>query len=67
MGTGLCPDCLFEGEMINEHEDGQHEEPVDGCPYCKAEQEETKTSRVDDSPENVHEEMLAKDKEAGLS
>lgn len=40
MGTGLCPSCLEECEMINEHEDGMHEEHVEGCPYCKDEQEE---------------------------
>ena len=40
MGTGLCPDCLEECEMINEHADGMHEEHVEGCPDCKAEQEE---------------------------
>jgi len=40
MGTKLCPSCLEECEMINEHEDGMHEEHVEGCPYCKAEQEE---------------------------
>lgn len=61
MGVGLCPECLHECEMSNQHDDGQHDdEPCKDCPWCAA------PKGLGDSPENVYEEQLKKDKEAGL-
>jgi hypothetical protein len=39
LGLELCPPCLAEAEMENEHSDGYHDEPVAACPYCRAQTE----------------------------
>ena len=36
LGLELCPQCLTEAEMENEHNDGYHDEPVVGCAQCQA-------------------------------